>query len=427
MRKSFSFKPDNIKYFQKQLLYWSSKFENSVFLNSNDFKENHSYNSYSSLFAIGANKKLISNENSFEKLKSLFEEKKDWLFGYFSYDLKNEIENLQSNNFDGINAPNLYFFIPEYVFIFSNDEVDIKYLNGRINEVINEIQSIEIEKSEEEFNIEIKSKIKKEEYLEAIKNLKKHIQRGDIYEANFCIEHYAESVSIDPMHVYLKLNNLSPTPYSSYFKMDEIYLMSSSPERYLKKIGNRIISQPIKGTIKRGRTSEEDALNKEKLRNDIKERSENIMIVDLVRNDLSITAASKSVKVEELCGIYTFPQVHQMISTVVSELSPKHHFLDTIKYSFPMGSMTGAPKIRAMELIEDYEKTKRGIYSGSVGYICPDGDFDFNVIIRSILYNNSRKYLSFITGGAITIKSIPENEYDECLLKAEAMYKILST
>ncbi len=155
-------------------------------------------------------------------------------------------------------------------------------------------------------------------------------------------------------------------------------------------------------------------------------RSENIMIVDLVRNDLSRTAVKGSVKVEELCQVYSFRQVHQLVSTVVSEVEKTTSPVDILKETFPMGSMTGAPKISAMKIIEEEEETKRGLYSGAVGYFSPTGDFDFNVVIRSILYNKENKYVSFSVGGAITSKSTPEKEYEECLLKAKAMKHVLT-
>ena len=242
---------------------------------------------------------------------------------------------------------------------------------------------------------------------------------------NFCHEFYAENAIVDPFEVYLKLNRVSPMPFSCFYRNKDKYLMCASPERFLKKEGSKIISQPIKGTIKRGVTPKEDEALKNQLLNDPKERSENVMIVDLVRNDLSRTAKKGSVKVDELFGIYSFPQVQQMISTVSAEVKEEHHFVDVIKYAFPMGSMTGAPKIKAMELIEKYETTKRGLYSGTAGYITPAGDFDFNVVIRSILYNASEKYLSFTVGNAITHNSISESEYEECLLKAKAMFEVL--
>jgi para-aminobenzoate synthetase component 1 len=207
--------------------------------------------------------------------------------------------------------------------------------------------------------------------------------------------------------------------------MGEQFLLSASPERFIKKVGKKIISQPIKGTARRGANEEEDKQIKHHLFNDPKERAENIMIVDLVRNDLSRTADKGSVIVEELCGIYTFPQVHQMISTVVSELREDVHFIEAIRQCFPMGSMTGAPKVRAMKLIEKYESTKRGLFSGAVGYITPEGDFDFNVVIRSILYNARNHYLSFMVGGAITMQAEAEKEYEECMLKAKAIMRVL--
>jgi para-aminobenzoate synthetase component 1 len=272
-------------------------------------------------------------------------------------------------------------------------------------------------------SIELKQRFNKDEYIRTIKKLKNHIQQGNIYEINFCHEFYSNS-SIDPINIYLKLNEISPSPFSSYYKLKDKYLMSASPERFLKKVKNKIISQPIKGTIKRGLDKKEDTYLKDKLYNDPKEKAENVMIVDLVRNDLSRTAKKGSVKVEELFGIYGFSQVFQMISTITSEVEDDANIIDIIKNAFPMGSMTGAPKVRVMQLIEEYEKTKRGLYSGSVGFITPENDFDFNVIIRSILYNQSRNYVSFTVGGAITSLADPEKEYEECMLKAEAMIKV---
>ena len=278
-------------------------------------------------------------------------------------------------------------------------------------------------------NIAIKtqSKITKQTYLDNVEHLKSHIQQGDIYEINYCQEFYANEVEINPIELYFKLNKKSPTPYSCFVKHNHSYLLSASPERFIKKQGNKISSQPIKGTIKRGATLEEDEVLKHQLKNDPKERSENIMIVDLVRNDLSKIATRNSVKVEELCEIYTFPQVHQLISTISAEAKPEVDFKTIIHALFPMGSMTGAPKIRAMELIEQYEHSKRGLYSGTVGYIKPNGDFDFNVVIRSILYNSSSKKISYFVGGAITSLSEPEKEYEECLLKAKAINEVLSS
>jgi para-aminobenzoate synthetase component 1 len=274
-------------------------------------------------------------------------------------------------------------------------------------------------------DIKIKLRIHKDAYFEKVNAMLEHIHRGNIYEANICQECYVEDAQIDPLETFRKLNAISKTPFATYFKRNGNYLLSASPERYLKKEGNIIISQPIKGTAKRSEDVKEDELLKENLQHDEKERSENIMIVDLVRNDLSHTAIKGSVKIEELCQVHTFTQVHQMISTVISKIDKHTHPVDVISSTFPMGSMTGAPKISAMKIIETLEETKRGLYSGAFGYFTPNGDFDFNVVIRSIIYNEERKYVSYSVGSAITVKSDPLKEYEECLVKAKAMREVL--
>ena len=252
-----------------------------------------------------------------------------------------------------------------------------------------------------------------------------HIQRGDIYEVNYCIEFGVKNIEIDPLLLYQSLNQVTEAPFSVFYRSKGKYLLSGSPERYLKKEGNKLISQPIKGTIKRGVDKKEDETLKKQLLNDPKERAENVMIVDLVRNDLSRVASKGSVKVEELFGVYSFKTVHHLVSTISCSIDESVHPIDAIKATFPMGSMTGAPKISAMELIEKHEDFKRGLYSGAFGCFLPDGDFDFNVIIRSIMYNKKLKTLSFPVGGAITAGANGTQEYSECLLKAEGMKKAI--
>ena len=222
-----------------------------------------------------------------------------------------------------------------------------------------------------------------------------------------------------PIHAATK------APFSAFFDWNDHSIMCGSPERYLKKLGNQLISQPIKGTMRRGADAEEDEALKAQLSADPKERSENIMITDLVRNYLSKVATKGSVQVDELCGIYTFETVHQMITTISAELKDGVSIAELIQATFPMGSMTGAPKVRAMQIIEELEVSKRGVYSGAMGYIDPEGNMDFNVVIRSLLYNKKKRYLSALVGGAITAASDPEREYDECLLKAQALFKAL--
>jgi len=436
MRISIEYKISDSKKFQKNLLNYCKKEDVFFFLNSNINKtSNHLYSNYNLLTAFGVAKEIkIDPKNNFKKLKEFYNKNNDWIFGFLTYDLKNEVENLESKNIDKIDFPEMYFFIPNYVFDVKNNTVQIHYLDNfsskiDIDNLFKQINNehytdnVSVKKS----NIDIQQRFSKNEYIEVIKKIKNHIKIGDIYEMNFCQEFYSENTSVEPIELYLKLNSISPSPFSNFVKYKDKYLISSSPERFLTKKDNKIISQPIKGTAKRGKTQEEDIKIKNELENNKKERAENIMIVDLVRNDLSKTAKRNSVKVEELCKIYSFEQVHQMISTISSELdTSKFDAIDLIKNAFPMGSMTGAPKIRAMKLIEKYEKTKRGLYSGSVGYFTPKGNFDFNVIIRSILYNAKNKYLSYIVGGAITNKSEPENEYEECLLKAKAINETLN-
>jgi len=417
----------NPKLFKEQILNWAQQFREVVFLDSNSYPQQ--YSNFDCILAVDAFTSLKTDYyNAFEDLKQYQQNTKDWLFGYLSYDLKNDIENLQSNNFDGLNFPDLFFFQPKKVFILKGNELEIQYLmlcDDELEEDFNEIIESQKSKGESQETIIIKQRISKELYVEKVNQMLHHIHIGDMYEANFCMEFYAENAVINPLEKFLKLNEISQAPFSVFFKNYKQYLLSASPERYLKKVGDKIISQPIKGTSKRFADLAEDEKSKNILASDAKERAENIMITDLVRNDLSHTAQKGSVEVEELCGIYSFLQVHQMISTITSKLDSKFSAVDVLKTTFPMGSMTGAPKISVMEIVEKIEETKRGLYSGAVGYFTPEGDFDFNVVIRSILYSQENKYVSFSGGSAITSLSIPEKEYEECLLKAKAMHEVL--
>ena len=414
--------------FKQQLLTWSQQFREVVFMDSNDYQQN--YSSYDCILAVDAFTAIKTDyHNAFEDLKHYQQSAKDWLFGYLSYDLKNNIEILQSNNFDGLDFPDLFFFQPKKIFLLKGNELEIHYLNMCVEEMESDFEEIvatqESRIKPQEIPI-IQQRISKENYLEKASKILEHIHRGDIYEANFCMEFYVENAIINPLEKFQKLNEISKPPLAVYFKNNKQFLLCASPERYLKKEGELLISQPIKGTSKRFIDPIEDEKSRYKLVNDKKERTENIMITDLVRNDLSKTAQKGSVKVEELCGIYSFEQVHQMISTITSKLDSQYSVIDAIKTTFPMGSMTGTPKVSVMKIIEEIEETKRGLYSGAVGYFDPNGNFDFNVVIRSILYNQENKYVSFSVGSALTSQSILEKEYEECLLKAKAMRDVLS-
>ncbi|MCB9425702.1 MAG: anthranilate synthase component I family protein [Flavobacteriales bacterium] len=415
--------------FKKQLLQWGAGYRESVFLDSNTTAQQ--YGDYDAVLAVEAFTSIVTDtEKAFEKLNEFQKTTQDWLFGYVGYDAKNAIEKLSSNNFDGLHFPEIFFFQPQKIIFVKGNEVFFEYLNMVSDEIeldfeaIKQVAVVAMEKIIS--NPKIQQRISQQAYLEKVRELQEHIHRGDIYEVNFCMEFFQENYQMNPLATFAALDSISSAPFSVYLKNHHQYLLSASPERYLKKVGTKIISQPIKGTAKRSTDGEEDKALKEALSKDEKERSENIMITDLVRNDLSKTAKKGTVKVEELCGVYSFKQVHQMISTISSEMDEQlYNPVTAIETTFPMGSMTGAPKVSAMELIEQYEETKRGLYSGAVGYFTPEGDFDFNVVIRSILYNSENQYVSFSVGSAITAKSIPEKEYEECLLKAKAMMQVL--
>ena len=416
-------KPD---VFKNQLLDWSQQFREMVFLDSNNYHQKQS--SFDCVLAVDAFTSIKTDfHNAFEDLKQYQQQTKDWLFGYLSYDVKNDVEDLHSNNFDGLHFPDLFFFQPKKLFLLKGNQLEVRYLQLCDDEIESDLIDIEnnCQLSIINYQLSIQQRISKESYIAKVKQMLEHIHRGDIYEANFCMEFYAENAIIEPVKIYQKLNAISKPPFAIFFKNNEQYLLCASPERYLRKEGTKVISQPIKGTAKRFSDLVLDENSKTELETNPKERSENIMIVDLVRNDLSHTAIKGSVEVEELCGIYTFEQVHQMISTVVSNVSTTTSPVEILRTTFPMGSMTGAPKISAMKIIEELEETKRGLYSGAVGYFSPENDFDFNVVIRSILYNAQEKYVSFSVGSAITSQSNPEQEYEECLLKAKAMFEVL--
>ena len=442
-RTIHTFTVDNTTEFKNNLLSWAQQFETVLWLDSNNYHQK--YASFDGALAADDFTSIKTDYyNAFEKLKEYQTITKDYIFGYITYDVKNDVEQLSSKNFDGLHFADLYFFQPKKLVFIKGNSVEFHYLRMVDDEIESDFEEISnlslitqskdlennknIDSNQPETtkeNIKIKLRIHKDEYHAKVTQVLEHIKKGNIYEANFCQEFYAENATINPVEVYKHLNQISEPPFASFLKIDHQYALCASPERYIKKEGTKIISQPIKGTAKRLISKFDDAQLALDLTRDEKERAENVMIVDLVRNDLSKTAKIGTVKVEELCKVYSFKQVHQLISTVVSEVADTTHPIDILQSTFPMGSMTGAPKVSAMKIIEDLEETKRGLYSGTIGYFTPENDFDFNVIIRSILYNEEKKYISYSVGGAITAKSIVEKEYEECLLKAKAMKQAL--
>jgi para-aminobenzoate synthetase component 1 len=405
------------------MLSWANRFNICCFLDNHQYHSTHQ--NIECLVAAGAVTMFSPKENILEQLTAFSKEHNDWLFGHISYDLKNELAPLKSKHPDHICFPDIFFFQPETVLQLKDSVLFISSIQDPAT-IYKELAESSLSMDHGPWTMDIQPRIPKHQYIETLEKIRAHIQRGDCYELNYCQEFYAAGVKIDALQVYTQLTAISPNPFSCFYKLDDKYVLCASPERYLQKKGDHILSQPIKGTFKRnlGNAEADNAL-KLQLQQSEKDKSENVMVVDLVRNDLSKICKEGSVKVDELFGIYSFPQVHQMISTITGELKEGIDLSDILQASFPMGSMTGAPKRRVMELIEQYERTKRGIYSGAVGYISPEKDFDFNVVIRSILYNATNQYLSYLVGGGITFYSDPEKEYAECLLKAEAIKQVL--
>ena len=412
----------DIQAFKTKALQWASTFGVCCFLDSNGFYDQ--YSKFDTLIAVGVKDELVANAgNAFEQMEQFRNNNPGWITGFFGYDLKNELEKISSANPDHLGFPDLYFFAPEYLILMKGNKVEI--VADDADEAFERIDKQLPKIKEKPAAVNIRSRFNQDEYITSVEKIKAHIARGDIYVTNFCQEFFAEGAEVDPLTIFLDLNGTSPNPFASFFKWNDHYILCASPERFLAKRGSKLVSQPIKGTAKRGETLAEDELIIDGLRNHSKELQENVMVVDLVRNDLTRSAKPGTVKTEELFGIYSFKQVHQMISTVVCELEDGISAVEAIKNTFPMGSMTGAPKLSAMQLMEQYERSKRGVYSGAMGYFSPNGDFDFNVVIRSILYNQQNKYLSFHAGSAITYHADAEKEYEECLLKVKAIREVL--
>ncbi len=413
--------------FQDRILLFRTlahSFKHVYLLESNGY--NDCYGRFSWVLLAGNTNTLTLNKDEkspWGKLKSFLKTTGNTpiIPGFLTYDLKNSLENLSSNNSDLSDFPLLSFFEPEFIIGEERDGNLIEF--GELD--FGELLQFGEKKASAFDAIEMKSNLTEEQYTHYFNRLQTHISRGDIYEINYCMQFSAHVLDLDPVFVFQKLIERSPAPFAVLMKNEDVWLMGSSPERFLNKQGKRLISQPIKGTIRKTGDAELDKKAAIQLKNDQKERSENVMIVDLVRNDLTHYAKSGSVIVKELCEIYPFATVLHMISTIQAELVDETKGIDALMRAFPMGSMTGAPKIRAMQLAEETETFRRGIYSGALGYFTPEGDFDFAVMIRSFTWNQTNGYLSFSTGSAITHKANAKAEYNECLLKAEALLQSL--
>lgn len=396
------------------LFHWAaSKFEYIAYFNGNNYE--YPEGPFEDLFFAG--NKTLSEEELFDEGSG--KEK----VGILGYDYKNEIENLSSENPEFFLLPNLCFFQPELSLQLTDAGV---FSRRRLPDSwIEEITKFQLP-PKGELRCDVKPQLTKESYLKKIQHIQDEIREGNTYEANFCQAYSGDFNSWDPISAYLELNELSKMPFSGLFKAQQKWMASASPERFLKKNGTRLIAQPIKGTIKRGRDAQEDYKQREVLLASEKERAENLMITDLTRNDLARVSKTGSIRVEELFGIYPLPRVFQMISTVSSEVREHITLRDIIQATFPMGSMTGAPKISTMKIIDREECFRRGWFSGAFGWIDEDGDFDFSVVIRSIIADLEQKKLYFGVGSAITIDASAEQEYEECALKALAILELLS-
>jgi para-aminobenzoate synthetase component 1 len=422
MAESTTVTVPNIEEFKQRALRWAEHFNVVCLLDSNNYSS-QKYATYDWVLAVDKLQELeIATIDAFKKFQA---NSKHEIFGYWSYDVKNQIEKLSSNNPDKLFFPDIYFFEPRYLFKIEGNKVTINRNYPETFELIELISNISC-KDFSQPELKLRCSTSEKKYFENVNAIKLQIAEGDFYELNYCLEFFAEKTQINPVETFLHLNKSARAPFSCFLKLNGKYLLCASPERFLKKEKQQIISQPIKGTIRKSADKICNDKLKSELQNNSKERAENVMIVDLVRNDLGKSSKPGTVGVEELFGVYEFNTVNQMISTVVATATEEMELSEIVANAFPMGSMTGAPKIEVMKNIERYENFKRGLYSGTVGYFTPDGNFDLNVVIRSILYNATENYVSVRAGSAITYDSVPEKELEEILLKAENLLRILN-
>lgn len=397
----------------KKLTYWANReYPYLAYFNGNDY--DYPKGNFENIFFAG--NKSIDLKEFWNSPASYFK------VGIMGYDFKNQLEKLQSSNPSFLDLPETCFFQPELLIKIEKDQILSK--TELPFEFWNRIERIELPHSPN-LACRCSPQISKEKYIESVETIKNLIVEGETYEMNFCQAFSGDFETWDPIAAYFRLNEISPMPFSALFKAEEKWIISASPERFIKRTGTQLIAQPIKGTIRRGITTEEDLENRNILANSEKEKAENLMITDLMRNDLSKVSKTGTVRVDELFGIYPLPKVFQMISTVSSDLKPEITFEEIIRATFPMGSMTGAPKIRTMELIDELESFKREWFSGALGWIDEEGDFDFSVLIRSIIADLNAKKLYFGVGSAVTFDADPEQEFEECQLKAQAIVEVL--
>ena len=412
---SYSFPKDELTAIKNKMLNWLRPFSIFAYLDNNEYR--HAPNRFELLVGAG----------NASTLTAFTEGRGDWVFGHFAYDFKNQLEaRLHSKHEARQGFADQFFFRPEVVAYIAFDTTTLIVESTGDAEATLQVMLAQEGQVAAGLPPEVQwqYQFSKAEYISTVEHIRDHIVEGDCYELNLCTEAFTTGTHIDPWLTFYRLNQLNPAPFASFYCNNDAYLISASPERFLFKAGAALLSQPIKGTARRSADPAMDVQLKTALYHDEKERAENVMIVDLVRNDLARSCSKGTVTVPELFGVYTFPQVHQLISTVSGMKREDISAEQAIRNAFPMGSMTGAPKMMVMELIEKYERSRRGLYAGAVGYVTPDEDFDFNVVIRSLFYNAATAYLSYQTGGAITYDSVAVMEWEEMRLKAKAMEQV---
>lgn len=408
MEGFFSIQHEISENFKTKLLQWANRFSTFVYLDSNHFSD--LYGNFD--FIIG-----IDKLNFYLDLKNLKENK--FYFGHFGYNFL--YHTIQSEPW--IEYGKCFFFEPRYIIYSKSGRLYFNRNAAESLEIYDNILAETIENYQIP-KIEFQSRTSPNLYRKNILQIQNEIRLGRFYELNYCVEFFQENISIDPLQTFLQINNVSKSPMSALVKYEDKWALCFSPERLACLRGDKLISQPIKGTARRDlQDNDHDDQIKNELANSQKERAENTMIVDLVRHDMTPFAQTGSIHVEELCKIYTFPFVHQMISTISAQLKDVNDAKLALSKLLPAGSMTGAPKKEVIGFIEEIENFSRGLYAGNIGYFAPNGDFDFNVVIRTLYFDENTKRISLAVGGAITLLSDAENEYNECLLKAEGILK----
>lgn len=416
---SFPFPESDLQTIKNKMLNWLRPFSIFAYLDNNKYR--HDPVRYEML-AAAAPVAVFSEAD---------EGLGDWVFGHLAYDYKNHIEPRLSSRFPDTTGFHDHFFFQPDIVVYIPHGTHTLYVSALtrdpdtvLKEILQTAAAVTGNNTVRNSPMQWQHGFDEAEYIRAVQDIRQHIEEGDCYEMNFCTKAFATEQDIDPVATFHQLNTVNPSPFAALYRNDQAWLMCASPERFLYREKTQVLSQPIKGTSRRSSDPETDRQLRQALLTDSKERAENVMIVDLVRNDLARSCVPGSITVPELFGVYSFPQVHQLISTVQGTLQPAVSNQQILEHAFPMGSMTGVPKIMVMQLTEQYERARRGLYAGTVGYITPSGDFDFNVVIRSLQYNADTQYLSYQTGGAITYASDPASEWAEVRLKAAAMEQI---